>query len=75
MSAATAVLDLEKAGFTRDQVEALARFHESQLDIQQLATKADLKLELAELKAEILKWMIGLLLGQAAVIGALVKLR
>ena len=81
MSAATAVLDLERAGFTRDQVEALARFHETQPDGRQLATKADLttglaelKAELAETKAEILKWMIGLPLGQAAVIGALVKL-
>ncbi len=74
MSTATAVLDLEKAGFTREQVEALARFQEASHDVSQLATKAELKAEIAELKAELLKWMVGLLLGQAALVATLVKL-
>jgi hypothetical protein len=74
MSTATAVLDLEKAGFTREQVEALARFHEAQIDVSQLATKADLRADLAELRADLLKWMVGLLLGQAALVATLVKL-
>ncbi len=61
---ATAILDLERAGFTREQVEALARLIETQLatkaDLANLATKAELanlatKAEIANLatKAEI----------------------
>ena len=45
---ATAILDLERAGFTREQVEALARLIETQT-----ATKADLAAAKAELKADI----------------------
>jgi len=51
---ATAILDLERAGFTREQVEALARWHEAGIDLSHLATKADLadvRTELAELRA------------------------
>ena len=46
---ATAILDLERAGFTREQVEALARWHEAGIDLSHLATKADL----AEVRREI----------------------
>ena len=45
---ATAILDLERAGFTREQVEALARLIETQT-----VTKADLAEAKAELKADI----------------------
>ncbi len=48
-----------------------------ELDLSQLATKADIaevRRELVELKAELLKWMVGLLLGQAALVATLVKL-
>jgi hypothetical protein len=34
---ATAILDLEKAGFSREQVEALARWHEAGIDLSHLA--------------------------------------
>lgn len=44
---ATAVLDLERSGFTRDQVEALARYLDTQA-----ATRADLIEFKAELRAE-----------------------
>ncbi len=53
---ATAILDLEKAGFSREQVEALARWHEAGIDLSHLATKADLadvRTELAELKGDL----------------------
>jgi hypothetical protein len=70
---ATAILDLEKSGFTREQVEALARWHEAGLDLSHLATKADLadvRTELAELRGDLkgeiaaakfdtIKWVIG----------------
>ena len=36
---ATAILDLEKAGFSREQVEALARWHEAGIDLSHLATR------------------------------------
>jgi hypothetical protein len=48
---ATAILDLEKSGFTREQVEALARLIE-----MQTATKADVagvRHELTDAKAEL----------------------
>lgn len=48
---------------------------------REMATKADLaelraatRADLAEQKAELLKWVIGLLLGQTAIIAALVRL-
>src|SRR3954452_23082799 len=44
----TAILDLERAGFTREQVEALARLLETQT-----VTKTDLAEAKAELKADI----------------------
>jgi hypothetical protein len=68
---ATAILDLERAGFTREQVEALARLLETQL-----ATKADLaglatKAELAEAKADLIRWTVGVSFAQAVtLIGA-----
>jgi len=49
---ATAILKLEKAGFTREQVEALAEYLDGQL-----ATKADLR-EL-ELELRLRPWMVG----------------
>jgi hypothetical protein len=70
---ATAILDLEKAGFSREQVEALARWHEAGIDLSHLATKADLAEVRAELKGDIaevrreiveakfdtIKWIVG----------------
>jgi hypothetical protein len=53
MSTATAVLGLEKAGFTREQVEALAAYTETQLDLSQLVTKADLRTEMAQMRTEL----------------------
>src|SRR4051794_27020711 len=69
---ATAILDLERAGFTREQVEALAKFLDTQV-----ATKADiarLELKLAETKADLLKWMFGIAAGQLGLLFAALKL-
>ena len=69
---ATAILDLERAGFTREQVEALAKFLDTQM-----ATKADiarLELKLAETKADLLKWMFGIAAGQLGVLFAFLRL-
>ena len=64
---------LRAAGFTEDQAEAVTEVvrEASKLDTSALATKADL----AELKAEILKWLFGMIGVQTIVIlGALVTL-
>lgn len=57
MSAA-AILQLQRVGFTQEQVEALADFLDDRVDLSQLATKADLahlatKVEVAELRGEV----------------------
>ncbi len=53
MTGATAILDLERAGFSREQVEALARWQEAGLDVSHLATKADLAALAAATKADL----------------------
>src|SRR5690349_14372425 len=64
----TAILDLERAGFTREQVEALARLLETQTvtkaDLAE--TKAELKDDIASVRREIveakfdtIKWIVG----------------
>lgn len=74
------VKKLKAAGFTEEQAkvqaDALAEIVEDKL-----ATKADLKeleinlrKELTEIKADIIKWVAGMLVAQALIIAALVKL-
>jgi hypothetical protein len=55
------VKELLAAGFTGDQAEAVTRVvrRSQDIDLSNLATKADLQVGLAETKSEILKWMIG----------------
>ncbi len=71
---------LRSAGFTElqaeIQAEALAEIIENNL-----ATKRDLKeletrllVSIAELKADMIKWVAGMLVAQAALVAALVKL-
>lgn len=69
---------LEKAGLTRDQAAAIAEaFSEANADAQPVTRDyfdAKLKAEIEASKADIIKWVAGLLLGQAALVAALVKL-
>lgn len=69
---ATAILRLQKVGFTQDQVEALADYLDSQA-----ATKADLaaaegrlEVKLSELRGELtlIKWMLGFNLALSAAV-------
>ena len=71
---------MKSAGFTEQQAEiqaeALAEIIENNL-----ATKRDLKeletrllVSIAELKADMIKWVAGMLVAQAALVAALVKL-
>ena len=64
---------LKAGGFTEQQAKAAAEAF-ADATSQELVTKADLKAEIAELKADLLKWLVPLLLGQAALIATLVKM-
>jgi hypothetical protein len=77
------VKDLTAAGFTDVQAEALAYAlrQAQQIDLSQLAAKADLVMatsdlrrELAEMKADLIKWMIGIVFAQFAAVVAVFKL-
>ncbi len=70
---------MQKAGFTRDQADAMAKANseafKNMVDTQQLATKHDvelvkhdLEIALANTKHEILKWVMGLMLAQTTLI-------
>ncbi len=79
-----AVKELEAAGFTDEQAEALIRaVRKAQgVDLSNLVTKADLqatnadlRVGLAELRSEILKWMVSSMgLQTIVIIGAVVAL-
>ncbi|MGH8577651.1 MAG: DUF1640 domain-containing protein [Gammaproteobacteria bacterium] len=72
---------LKEAGVSEAQAKAIAQaFRDAQGEVE-LVTKADLReLEhalraaLAEVKADTIKWVAGLLLAQAALVATLVKL-
>lgn len=59
---------------TKADLEQLRIATKADIDQLRIATRSDLSAGLADLKAELLKWVITLLLGQVAVIAALVKL-
>jgi hypothetical protein len=64
---------MKAVGFTEEQAEVQA---ETVADLinERLVTKADLDLRIAELKTELVKWMLGIALGQVALLVALLKI-
>lgn len=75
MSVKTVVLDthrlierLRKQGFSEQQAEGIAEALQD-IDLERLATKADLK----ELENHLLKWIVPLLLAQIAVFSGIVQ--
>lgn len=77
------VKDLKASGFSDDQAEAVTRAVKKarEVDLSDLATKADLRtevanlrVEIANMKSDIIKWVIGIAFGQAALIVALIRL-
>jgi hypothetical protein len=70
---------LKKAGMPESQAEAIVEgLHD--VSLVQVATRQDvlqakgqLQVEIREVKNDLLKWMISMLLGQAALFAALVK--
>ena len=70
---------LTAAGFTDAQAEALTAAVKQAVDVDlsNLATKteiADLRREMAEMKAELVKWVVGVGFAQVATILAVLKL-
>ena len=72
---AAAILKLQRAGFTEEQVEALADYFD-----EQLVTKADLaaaearlETKIEQARADTIKWVTGLMVAQGAAIVALRK--
>lgn len=61
---------LVEAGVSKEQAKRAAESVISRSEAQQLTTKSDL----AQLKAELLYWMIGLFIAQTALIVALLQL-
>lgn len=71
------VKELKAAGFSDEQAEAVIRAVRGSRDVDfsDLATKAELKIQLAETKAEIIKWMFGTIGFQTLIIlGAVIAL-
>lgn len=64
---------LKSAGFTDQQAEVQAEAMK-ELMVSELATKADLQAEISKAKTEIIKWVAGMLVLQAGIVAALVKL-
>lgn len=74
------VSKLKEAGMPEEQAKVLAEEHQAFLD-DKLATKQDLLLleksmdtKIESVKADIIKWVAGLLIAQAALVATLLKL-
>lgn len=69
---------LEDAGFERNQAEAVANaFYDAAADVAPVTRDyfdVKLKAEIEAAKADIIKWVAGLLIAQAAVVATMVKL-
>jgi hypothetical protein len=71
------VKDLTAAGFTDAQAEALTQALRQQIDLSDLSTKADItdvRREIADAKAEMIKWFVGVAFAEVAMILAVLKL-
>ncbi len=66
----------EKGVFTQEQAELIASEIKvsSEVDISHLATKEELKVALAEMKTDIIKWVVGMGFAQMAMVLTLLKL-
>jgi hypothetical protein len=64
------VRKLQDAGFEQKQAEALTEAMRAAIDESERVTRKDLQIELAPVRADLnlLKWMVGLLIGIAVAI-------
>ena len=66
---------LKESGIEEKQAKAISAAYQSASEDQELLTKQDMTLALAEMKYDLLKWIIGLALAQFTVlIGILLRL-
>ena len=66
---------LKESGIEDKQAKAIAAAYQNASDDQERVTKQDMQMALAEMKYDLLKWIIGLALAQFTVlIGILLKL-
>ena len=69
------IKQLESAGLPPAQAEAIVAAVTAAQEGTELVTKKDVQLALAELRADLIKWVVGLALAQLALlIGILTKL-
>ncbi len=59
---------------TREYLDHRLAETELRLDARIATSEANLRVHIADTRTELLKWVVGLLLGQTAIIAALVKL-
>lgn len=67
------VKKLKAVGFTEEQAEVQAETM-AELVNERLVTKADLELKIAELKTDLIKWMLGIAAGQITLLLALIRM-
>lgn len=65
---------LKKGGFDEKQAEALTNALAEVVSSDEIVTKSDLKVQLAELKTELIKWVLGVSLAQTGLIIGCIKL-
>jgi len=66
---------LKASGIEERQAKGIATAYQNASDDQELVTKQDMQMALAEMKYDLLKWIIGLALAQFTVlIGILLKM-
>lgn len=68
------ICDLQAAGLGVKESEAITNAIKEANTSADLATKRDVQLIVSEAKADMVKWVAGMLIAQSAVIAALVKL-
>lgn len=66
------ITHLIAAGMAEKQAEAIVEGIK-EINFENVASKGDVRLAIAELKADLFKWLVPLLIGQIAVFAAVVK--
>ena len=67
---------LHEKGLPQEQAEAIADElrNANELDLSHLMTKDELKIALSEVKADIIKWVVGMSFAQVAMVLTILKL-
>ena len=70
------VKKLQRVGFTEVQAQALAEIVDEQIATKQdvIANRQTLELKIAELRSDLIKWVLGIAMGQAAIMMSFIAL-